>query len=479
MNAAPVLSLIVFAPLASGLAALALNSRPGACRRTSLVLAVLHLLLTLWALSLPLPLTQDCSWIPGLGARYALSLDGISGLLAVMTALLTLLAVLVSWREITTDVGVYHALVFAVSTTAMGIFLARDLLLFLVFWEAQLIPMFFIIGIWGHEQKRQAAFKFFMFSIAGGMLMILAAVWLYISHGQATGVYTFSLEALLASPVAAPSQVWILAAFLLAFGIKTPIVPLHTWLPDAHTQAPTAGSLLLAGVLLKTGSYALARWAIPLFPQAMEHYWWILAGLGAGGLVYASWVAFAQTDAKRLVAYSSVGHMGLVALGLGVWREGALEGAVLLMLNHALATGALFVMVGMLGERAHTRELARFGGLWKSMPVFSGYFLLFAMASAGLPGLGNFAGEILILLGSYATAPVAAATAFLGLALTLAYVLKLLQHTIFGAPRCAYPDVTTREALILAPMAACVIFLGVAPWAVLDLIRGPVRALLG
>jgi NADH-quinone oxidoreductase subunit M len=310
--------------------------------------------------------------------------------------------------------------------------------------------------------------------------MLLAAIWLYLAHGALTGTYTFALDALLASPVAPGAQAWLLAAFLLAFAIKTPIVPFHTWLPDAHTQAPTAGSLLLAGVLLKTGSYALARWAIPLFPQASAEYWWILAALGAGGLVYASWVAFAQTDAKRLVAYSSVGHMGLVVLGLAVWKTATLEGSVLLMVNHALTTGALFVMVGMLGERAGTREMAKFGGLWKTMPTFSGFFLLFAMASAGLPGLGNFASEMLILLGSYKTAPLAASLAFGGLVLTLAYVLRLLQSVLFGqsATGSVYQDITTREALILAPLAACVVFLGVAPWAVLELIKLPLRALL-
>ncbi|MBI4806254.1 MAG: NADH-quinone oxidoreductase subunit M [Desulfovibrio sp.] len=480
MNVCLLLTAITFLPLAFAVGALLLGKRPEACRKFSLAAALVHLVLTAWAMSLPLPLREDFTWIAGLGARYTLEMDGLSGILALMTSFLTVIAVLVSWKEINEKVGAYHALVFGVSTTALGVFLARDLLLFLIFWEAQLVPMFFIIGIWGHEDKRRAAFKFFLFSIAGGLFMLLAAIWLYLAHGALTGTYTFALDALLASPVAPGAQAWLLAAFLLAFAIKTPIVPFHTWLPDAHTQAPTAGSLLLAGVLLKTGSYALARWAIPLFPQASAEYWWILAALGAGGLVYASWVAFAQTDAKRLVAYSSVGHMGLVVLGLAVWKTATLEGSVLLMVNHALTTGALFVMVGMLGERAGTREMAKFGGLWKTMPTFSGFFLLFAMASAGLPGLGNFASEMLILLGSYKTAPLAASLAFGGLVLTLAYVLRLLQSVLFGqsATGSVYQDITTREALILAPLAACVVFLGVAPWAVLELIKLPLRALL-
>jgi len=480
MNVFPALTLVTFLPLVFGLGALALGRHPHACRRFSLVTALIHLAVTAWTVAQVLPIREDMAWIGWLGARYTLEMDGVSGLLALMTSFLTVVAVLVSWKEIDKLVGVYHALIFSVSTTAMGVFLARDLLLFLVFWEAQLIPMFFLIGVWGHEDKRRAALKFFLYSIAGGLVMLLAAVWLYVANGEATGVYTFSLDALTRSPLGLHTQAWLLAAFVLAFAIKTPIVPVHTWLPDAHTQAPTAGSLLLAGVLLKTGSYALARWAIALFPAAAAQYWWVLAGLGAGGLVYASWVAFAQTDAKRLVAYSSVGHMGLVVLGLAVWRTAALEGAVLLMINHALTTGALFIMVGMLGERAGTRELAKFGGLWKTMPVYSGFFLLFAMASAGLPGLGNFVSEMLILLGSFKTAPVPAALAFGGLVLTLAYVLRLLQHTLFGqsATGQAYADLTPREALILAPLAGLVIFLGVAPWTVLDIIRVPLKALM-
>ncbi|WP_027191190.1 complex I subunit 4 family protein [Fundidesulfovibrio putealis] len=480
MNDFPLLTAVTFLPLAGALGALALGKSPDACRRFSLIAALAHLAFTAWGMSRALPLTEDLAWIPALGARYTLEMDAVSGILSLMTSFLTVIAVLVSWKEIEEKVGAYYALIFGVSTTALGVFLARDLLLFLVFWEAQLVPMFFIIGIWGHEDRKRAAFKFFLFSIAGGLFMLLAAIWLYLAHGGATGNYTFSLAALMASPVAPGAQVWLLAAFLLAFAIKTPIVPLHTWLPDAHTQAPTAGSLLLAGVLLKTGSYALARWAIPLFPQAFAEYWWVLAALGSGGLVYASWVAFAQTDAKRLVAYSSVGHMGLVVLGLAVWKTASLEGAVLLMVNHALTTGALFIMVGMLGERAGTREMAKFGGLWKTMPTFSGFFLLFAMASAGLPGLGNFVSEMLILLGSYQSAPVPAALAFAGLVLTLAYVLRLLQQMLFGESRTGnvYHDLTPRESLILTPLAACVVVLGVAPWSVLDLISIPLKALL-
>jgi len=483
MNACGLLTAITFLPLVFGFVALTLGKNPNLCRRASLAMALVHLALSLWALYLArsAPLTCDTAWIPILGARYTLAMDAISGILTLLTSFFTVLAILVSWREIAKNVGAYHLLLFGVAAMAVGVFLARDLLLFLVFWEAQLAPMFFLIALYGHEDRRRAAYKFFLFSLAGGLFMLLAAVWLYLAHGHATGVYTFSLAALLAHPVAAEFQPWLFAAFVIAFAIKTPIVPLHTWLPDAHTQAPTAGSLILAGVLLKTGSYALVRYAMPLFPLAVAQYWWILAILGAGGVVYSSIVAFAQTDAKRLVAYSSVGHMGLVVLGIAVWKTAALTGSVLLMVNHALTTGALFIMIGMLGERVHTRDLANFGGLWRTMPVFSGFFLLFAMASAGLPGLGNFVSESLILLGSFKTAPIPTALAFLGLVTTLAYILRLVQKTIFGrgewenrmdsSPLCQ--DLTAREAVILAPLAVCVAVLGIAPWTVLDLIRVP------
>ncbi|GFK92455.1 NADH-quinone oxidoreductase subunit M [Fundidesulfovibrio magnetotacticus] len=480
MNAFPLLTAVTFLPLAGAFGALLLAGRPEACRRFSLAASLVHLALTAAALAQPLPLVEDMAWIPALGARYTLEMDGVGGALTLLTSFLTVIAVLVSWKEIREQAGAYHALLFAVSTTAAGVFLARDLLLFLVFWEAQMVPMFFIIRIWGHEDKRRAATKFMLFSIAGGLAMLVGAVWLAVDHAQTHGAWTFSLAQLMASPAAPAAQAWLFAAFVLAFGVKTPMVPVHTWLPDAHTQAPTAGSLLLAGVLLKTGSYALVRWAVPLFPHAFEQYWWVLAVLGVIGLVYASWVAFAQTDAKRLVAYSSVGHMGLVVLGVAVWRAAALEGSVLLMVNHALTTGALFVMVGMLSERAHTRELAHFGGLWKTMPLFSGFFLLFALASAGLPGLGNFVSEMLILLGSFETAPATASVAFAGLVLTLAYVLRLVQSVLFGPSegKPVYRDLSPREALILTPLAACVVFLGVAPWTALALITTPLKALL-
>jgi NADH-quinone oxidoreductase subunit M len=362
----------------------------------------------------------------------------------------------------------------------MGIFLARDLLLFALFWELQLVPVFFLIAAWGHETRHTAAFTFLLFSIAGGLLLLLAVIGLYVAHGAATGSYTFALADLLASPARPSLQGWLLAGFLLGFAVKTPIIPLHIWLPEAHTQAPTAGSLLLAGVLLKTGAYGLLRFGLPLFPHAAAQAAPLLVVLGPAALIYGAWVCFAQTDAKRLVAYSSIGHMGLILLGLAVWNEITLQGSVLQMVNHALTTGALFIMVGMLSERTGSRKLTDLGGLWQRMPVFSSFFLLFCLASAGLPGLNNFVGELLILVGSFEGHPAAACVGFAGAVLILGYTLRLVQATLFGpgGTRGELADLSPREAAIVAPLAGAILFLGLAPSPVLDLLREPVRALM-
>jgi NADH-quinone oxidoreductase subunit M len=485
MNAFPVLSILILLPLLGGIAALGLARKPQLCRGFCLGLTAAELLLLVgvlpvWSDPAALPLREDFSWIAPLGARYALAMDGISYLMAVMTAFLGVLAVLASWREIRSGVAAHHFMLLLVQSTALGVFLARDLLLFYLFWELQLVPVFLLIAGWGHESGRTAAFKFFLFSIGGGLLMLLAVIGLYLAHAAATGAYSFALADLLAAPVGPSLQVWLLAGFLLGFGVKIPIVPLHIWLPDAHTQAPTAGSLLLAGVLLKTGTYGLLRWGLPLFPYAADRAVPLLMVLGLAALLYGAWVCFAQTDVKRLVAYSSIGHMGLILLGLAVWEEISLQGSLLQMLNHALTTGALFIMVGMLMERTGSRDVSDLGGLWKQIPVFSGFFLLFCLASAGLPGLNNFVGELLILVGCFQSHPAAACIGFAGAILTLGYILRLIRITLFGppGPGRAPADITVREAAILVPLAGAVILLGVLPAPVLELLQEPVRLLL-
>lgn len=477
MNIFPLLSLLIVLPLAVAVAAVL---SPRAARALCLTVAAVELEILLavpllfagpHGLGLAENLAENLAWIPPLGVRYALGLDGLSYVLCLLTAFLTLLGMVASPRRDDADNGAaFYGLLLASSAMAMGVFLARDLLLFYLFWEAQLVPMFFLIARYGHENRRPAAIKFFVFSLVAGLPMLLAVVWTML---RGSGL---SLEALAAAPPSGVAQALLLGAFLLAFAVKTPVVPLHTWLPDAHTQAPTAGSLLLAGVLLKTGAYAMLRWGLPLFPDAAAQAAPVLCGLGVLGLFYASWIALAQEDLKRLVAYSSIAHMGLVVLGIAAFQRAALAGAAVQMVAHALSTGALFIMVGMLSERAGTRRLDAFGGLWQRMPVFGAFFMFFAMASAGLPGLSNFTGEAMILVGSFQTRPVAAALGFGGIVAGLAYILRMLQFTVLGSPGKYQPrgeaaDLNRRELLLLALLALAVLFVGLHPGPMLHMLR--------
>jgi NADH-quinone oxidoreductase subunit M len=377
-------------------------------------------------------------------------------------------------------VGSFHFFLLFLESSVIGLFLATDLLLFYLFWEVQLIPMFFLIGIWGHEGRVRAALKFALFTISGSLLMLVALIGLYLLHGQQTGVYTFAYARLLETHLSSTAQGWLYSAFMLAFAIKIPLVPVHTWLPDAHTHAPTAGSLDLAGLLLKAGFYALFRFGFPLFPVAAQASVPVLIGLGLGGMFYAGWIALAQTDLKRLVAYSSIGHMGLMVVGLAVWNMMTVTGSLLQMINHGLSTTALFVMVGMLDERIHSRQFAVLGGLWGKVPVWSAFFLFFAMASLGLPGLNNFVGEILILVGTFTARPVIGVVSFAGLVLTVVYILRMVQDTVYGEPRQEHDiaDITWREGCILAMLAAPILFIGLHPGPVLKLLEQPVQHLL-
>jgi len=430
-------------------------------------------------------LAEDHAWIETLGIRYSLGLDGISLMLILLAAFLTVLCILVSWKEINTRVGTFHFFLLFMETSIMGVFLATDLFLFYLFWEIQIIPMFFLIGVWGHEERVYATVKFILFTLAGSLFMLIALIGLYLIHGAKTGQYTFSLYQLVQTPLGFSTGLWLYAAFLLAFAIKIPLFPVHTWLPDAHTQAPTAGSVILAGLLLKTGAYALLRFGFPLFPVAARFSVPLLLVLGLVGLFYTAWIALAQKDLKRLIAYSSIGHMGIVIIGIAVWNTMTLSGAALQMINHGLTTSALFILVGMLDERVHTREIANFGGLWKRIPGFSAFFLFFAMASLGLPGLNNFVGEFLVLVGTIKTWPPVTWFGFAGLALTVVYILSFVQKTVFEETRNEkigkqpLADITVRESLILAPLALAVLFIGLHPQPILDLFEGPVGVLIG
>jgi len=425
-------------------------------------------------------LLEDREWIEAFGIRYTLALDGLSLVMAVLSALLFVLGVGVSWKAVTRRVGLYYFMLLLLETGVLGVFFATDLFLFYLFWEIMLIPMFFLIGVWGHGRRIYSALKFFIYTVSGSLLMLAAIIGLYLLHGEQTYNYTFTLDSLMGTAVPGTLGLLMFGAFLLAFAVKVPVFPLHTWLPDAHTDAPTAGSVILAGLLLKTGTYGLIRFGFPLFPQAASQLAPLLFGLGLVGLYYASWIAFAQTDMKRLVAYSSIAHLGIVVLGIAAWNSLSLAGAVLQMVNHGISTGALFIMVGMLDERMHTRDISAFGGLWGRAPVLSSFMLLFILSSAGLPGLNNFPGEFMVFLGLFERNPVLAGAAFFGIVGTLIYLLALAQKLLFGRPAGDEPlsDLEPRELAIVVPLALLVVVLGLYPSLVTVPIEAPVTDLV-
>ncbi|WP_143310448.1 NADH-quinone oxidoreductase subunit M [Chitinophaga vietnamensis] len=415
-------------------------------------------------------------WVPHFGISLHLALDGLSLLMLVLTFFLGALSVLISWREIRTRIGFYHFNLLFVLAGITGVFLTLDLFLFYFFWEMMLIPMYFLIGIWGHEHREYAANKFFIFTQAGGLLMLLAILGLYFVHGANTNVYTFDYNELLQTPMSAAVAHWLMLGFLIAFLVKLPAVPFHTWLPDAHTEAPTAGSVILAGLLLKTGAYGILRFVLPLFPNAAAAFapWAML--LGVLGILYGGMLAYAQTDLKRLVAYTSVSHMGFVLLGAFAFNEIAYQGVIMQMIAHGVSTGALFMISGALYERLHTRNLQRMGGLWQIMPVMGTATMIFVMASLGLPGLGNFIAEFLILLGSWQASHWLTVLATTGLVVATAYSLRIMQKVFFGHNERQYalPDLSRRELLILVSLILVILWLGVYPQAVLKMSRNPV-----
>jgi NADH-quinone oxidoreductase subunit M len=486
----PLLSIIILIPLVGSFLALATARRPRLCRWVSLITTLIELGLVSYIFLLDLEpqygqggiwlLREDYPWIEWLGATYSLTLDGISLMLVLLTAFINVLCVLISWRAISVKVGSFHFFLLFLEGVLQGLFMANDLLLFYLFWEIQIIPMFFLVGIWGHENRIHASIKFLLYTLTGSLLMLIALIALYVLHGQQTGIYTFAWHELTQTRLSFPVEVVLFAAFLLAFGIKIPLIPLHTWLPDTHTEAPTAGSVDLAGLLLKTGVYALFRFGIPLFPNAAKLFGPALMFLGLGGLFYAAWVALAQTDIKRLVAYSSIAHMGLVVVGIAIWNPISLSGAILQMVNHGLSTSALFILVGILDERLHSREFAVMGGLWGKMPVFSAFFLLFALSSLGLPGLNNFVGEILILVGAFKDRPLIAVLGFVGIVFGVVYILRMVHDALWGEPRQEHElwDLTCREYVILGAAALAVLFIGLHPGPVLRVLDPSVKHLL-
>lgn len=410
-------------------------------------------------------------WIPHFGINLHLALDGLSLLLLLLTFFLGALSVLISWKEINERVGFFHFNLMWTLSGIVGVFLSLDLFLFYFFWELMLVPMYLLIAIWGHENRTYASYKFFLYTQVSGLIMFIAILALYFIHGANGGAYTFDYLLLLGTPMAISTSMILMLGFLAAFLVKLPVVPLHNWLPDAHSEAPTAGSLILAGLLLKTGAYGLLRFTVPLFPDASAIFAPVGMTLGVLGILYGAKLAFAQTDLKRLIAYTSVSHMGFVILGVYAFNQIAYQGVMMQILAHGISTGALFIIAGQLIERLHHRDIDQMGGLWSKTPVLGGVALVFSMASLGLPGLGNFIAEFLILSGTFNSNVVTACLASLGLILATVYSLRIMQKIFYCKPMGIQElsDLNLREKIISASMIVVIVFLGLFPQPFIDI----------
>jgi NADH-quinone oxidoreductase subunit M len=409
-------------------------------------------------------------WIPAFGISLHLALDGLSLVMLILTFFLGIVSVIISWKEIDTKVGFFHFNLLLILAGITGVFLSLDLFLFYFFWELMLVPMYFLIGIWGHENRTAASNKFFLYTQASGLLMFISIISLYFIHGNSAGVYSFDYLHLLGTNIPPATAMLIMLGFLAAFLVKLPVVPLHNWLPDAHTEAPTAGSLILAALLLKTGAYGLLRFIVPLFPSEAVSFAPFGMLLGVIGILYGAKLAFAQTDLKRLVAYTSVSHMGFVILGVFSFNEIAYQGVIIQMIAHGISTGALFILVGQLYERIHTRDINKMGGLWEKVPVMGAVGLVFSMASLGLPGLGNFIAELLILTGAFKASVLLSCLASLGLIAATIYSLRIVQKVFLGNKNTNWTiiDLTIREKVVSALMVIAIVWLGLFPKPVLD-----------
>ncbi|MCQ8184287.1 NADH-quinone oxidoreductase subunit M [Parvularcula maris] len=428
-------------------------------------------------------LVEQMSWI-GDGITYKLGVDGISILFVFLTAFIMPVCILASWTSIKARVSDYMIAFLILETTIMGVFTSLDLVLFYVFFEASLIPMFLIIGIWGSPGTRElfgrtvsnrvyAAFKFFLYTLLGSLLMLIAIVYIWLTVG------TTDVPTLLQTDFGVEAQRWLWLAFFVSFAVKMPMWPVHTWLPDAHVQAPTGGSIVLAAILLKMGGYGFIRFSLPMFPDASVAFSGLVFALSVIAIVYTSLVAFAQEDMKKLIAYSSVAHMGFVTMGLFTGTQQGIDGAMFQMLSHGFISGALFLCVGILYERRHTRSIAAFGGLAKSMKVFAFFFLFFSMANVGLPGLSGFIGEILTMIGAFQINTWVAALAALGMILSAAYGLRLYREVVFDQPtgEATMPDLSRRELGLLAVLGFMTLYLGVRPTPTLDVFAVPTRSI--
>jgi len=479
---------IIFLPLAGALlVALLPESRPELPKLVALGVALVDLALACWMLfgferGGGYQFEERLDWVPEVGIQYLLAVDGISVLLVALSALLVVLAIVASWK-IDIKPRFYFAMILLLAVGMNGVFCALDFVLFFVFWELVLVPMYFLIGIWGGPRREYAAIKFFLYTLAGSVFMLIGIIALYLQVG------TFDmLQLTLEAPkLAASFQWWIFAAFFLGFAVKVPIFPFHTWLPDAHVEAPTAGSVLLAGVLLKMGTYGFVRVSLPMLPDAAQTWAWFIAALAVISIVYGAAVAFAQTDLKKLVAYSSVSHMGFVMLGIASLTQAGIDGAVFVMIAHGLITGMMFLLVGMVYERTHTRMITDISGLSKAVPVAGGLLAFASFASLGLPGLAGFPGEFLSLLGAWQSELWVGFVIIsaIGVLLAAAYMLWMLQRTVLGEPSAAVEgisDLNVRELTAIVPLVVLIIFIGVYWSSVLSFIDpavGTMLALMG
>jgi len=477
------LSFIIFLPLLGGFGLFVIpNKNVALIRGWSLLVSI-----ATFATSLSLyfnysgssfSFVETLSWIPNWNIQYKVGLDGISLLLFLLTTLTVPLAILFSWGSVTRREKEYYFFILLLETAMLGTFAALDVFLFYVFWESMLIPMYFLIGIWGGERRIYATLKFFIYTMLGSVLMLVAIIYLYFQAGQTFDYASWLTNIHLSSGV----ETILFAAFALAFAIKVPMFPLHTWLPDAHVEAPTAGSVLLAGILLKMGAYGFIRFNLPLFPQALFQFQPLLITLAVVGIVYGALVSMVQPDIKKLIAYSSVSHMGFVMLGLMSLNSISVTGAVYQMLNHGVSTGALFLLVGMIYDRRHSRQIADFGGIAKVMPLYTVLFLVVTFSSIALPGTNGFVGEFLILLGSYQSFPVATAIAASGVILAAIYMLWMVQRVFFGPltqnENKKLKDIGFKEVCVLLPLIVLIFWMGLHPKPFFEKMSGSVNVLL-
>ena len=473
MYARWVLTALLVWPLFAGLIVLLLPARQAKYAALGASLVEFALSVPLWWSFVPatgMQFVADRAWIAGWGIHYTVGVDGISLFLVLLTTFLMPLSILGSWSYITKRERGFYALLLVLTTGMIGVFVALDLFLFYVMWEVMLIPMYFIIGVWGGDNRLYAAIKFFIYTMFGSLLMLVAIIILYLHAGRLTGVYSFGYTHLLGQvALLGPTAWWLFAAFFLAFAIKVPLFPFHTWLPDAHVEAPTAGSVILAGILLKMGTYGFLRFALPFFPAVAlsPSVQLVIVILSLIGIIYGGLVAMVQPDFKKLIAYSSVAHLGFVMLGIWALTLQSVQGALLVMINHGISTGALFFLVGMIYERRHSRLIEAYGGIARVVPLFAAILTIVSLSSIALPGTNGFVGEFLVLLGSFRTYPIATGLATTGVIIAAAYLLTALQRVIFNP--LTHPenekltDLTPRELAVLVPLLVCILWVGIYP----------------